>query len=302
VSQSVYLAACAIFRDEAAYLSEWLAFHRAVGVEHFFLYDNLSADSSQAVLEPWVRAGLVTFVEASSSFGAGAQARAYADALERARDRARWLAFIDIDEFLFTPERDSLSEVLVEYERHPGVVANWQIYGSSDFETRPPGFVIENFVQRARTTWVRNRRVKSIVDPARTNRSIGPHFFEYARGELAATENHEPVRVITSRNTTRRFKRRLERLPVVDVDPFAIHRSSVGRVSVRRLRINHYAVKSKQEFTTKIARHAQSDNGAGTGPRVACRYFTYHDRNEVRDPILCRHLPRLAAVLDGLPN
>src|SRR6185312_2800453 len=36
-----YLAACAIYRDEAEYLAEWLEFHRLVGFERFYLYNNL---------------------------------------------------------------------------------------------------------------------------------------------------------------------------------------------------------------------------------------------------------------------
>jgi hypothetical protein len=55
-----YLSICATFKDEAPYLPEWTEFHRRVGVEHFFLYDNLSTDGSREVLEPWVHAGLVT--------------------------------------------------------------------------------------------------------------------------------------------------------------------------------------------------------------------------------------------------
>lgn len=39
-----YLSIGAIFKDEAPYLAEWIEFHRLVGVEHFFLYDNLSTD------------------------------------------------------------------------------------------------------------------------------------------------------------------------------------------------------------------------------------------------------------------
>ena len=49
-----YLVACAIFRDEAPYLAEWIAFHRLVGVEHFFLYDNGSTDDPRAVLDPLI--------------------------------------------------------------------------------------------------------------------------------------------------------------------------------------------------------------------------------------------------------
>ncbi len=35
-----YLTLCAIFRDEADYLDEWLRFYDLVGVERFVLFDN----------------------------------------------------------------------------------------------------------------------------------------------------------------------------------------------------------------------------------------------------------------------
>jgi hypothetical protein len=169
---------CSVFRDEAAYLAEWIELHRLVGVEHFFLYDSFSGDSSRTVLNPWVRAGVVTLTDCSNPHGAAGQAWVYADALERARGRTRWLAFIDIDEFLFSPQMGMLAGLLPDYEIHPGVVVNWQVYGSSGLDTSQPGLVIETFVKRAPTNWVRNRRVKSIVDPARALRSRGSHFFE----------------------------------------------------------------------------------------------------------------------------
>jgi hypothetical protein len=38
------IAICAIFKDEAPFLLEWLAFHRMIGVDLFVLYDNGSND------------------------------------------------------------------------------------------------------------------------------------------------------------------------------------------------------------------------------------------------------------------
>ena len=35
---------CAIFKNEAKYLREWIEFHKIVGVEHFYLYNNFSTD------------------------------------------------------------------------------------------------------------------------------------------------------------------------------------------------------------------------------------------------------------------
>jgi glycosyltransferase involved in cell wall biosynthesis len=225
----------------------------------------------------------------SIPFEQGGQSWAYADALKRARGCTRWLAFIDLDEFLFSPGGAPLPNVLKDYEQHPGVVVNWQVYGSSGLTTRPDGLVIESFLTRAMTQWVRNRRVKSIVDPARALRPIGPHFFEYADGALAVTENHEPVRVIERRAWTRRIRRSLSRLPLIQADPYAVRDSSVKHVSVGHLRLNHYAVRSRQEFEQKTVRHGSS--------RMAPRYFAYHDRNEVHDPALIVYASQVRARL-----
>jgi hypothetical protein len=289
---SAYLSICAIFKDEAPYLPEWIEFHRLVGVERFFLYDNGSTDGGREVVEPWVRTGVVSVAECSIPLGEGGQGWAYADALRRARGRTRWLAFIDLDEFLWSPGRALLPDVLRDYERHPGIVVNWQVYGSSGQSTASDGLVIERFVRRARTGWVRNRRVKSIVDPQRAVRPIGPHFFEYQDGALAVTEDHEPVRVIERRAWTRRMRRRLVRLPLVETDPYAMRHSSANRVSVGRVRLNHYAVRSRQEFEQKTARHGSS--------RMAPRYFAYHDRNEVHDPALASYASEVRARLAAL--
>ena len=47
----IALAVCAIFRDEARYLAEWVSFQRVQGVERFYLYDNRSADDWRSELE-----------------------------------------------------------------------------------------------------------------------------------------------------------------------------------------------------------------------------------------------------------
>src|SRR5687768_9080374 len=54
-----YLSVCSIYRDHAEYLREWIEFHRLVGVERFFLYDNESSDDHREVLAPCVERGIV---------------------------------------------------------------------------------------------------------------------------------------------------------------------------------------------------------------------------------------------------
>ena len=54
---------CGIFKNEGKYLREWIEFHKIVGVEHFYLYNNNSEDNFREILEPYIEDGLVTLVE-----------------------------------------------------------------------------------------------------------------------------------------------------------------------------------------------------------------------------------------------
>src|SRR3954453_4443413 len=53
------LAVCAIFRDQARYLAEWVSFHRIQGVERFYLYDNRSTDDWRSELQSEIEGGIV---------------------------------------------------------------------------------------------------------------------------------------------------------------------------------------------------------------------------------------------------
>jgi hypothetical protein len=179
--------------------------------------------------------------------------------------------------------------VLREFEEHPGVVVRWQVYGSSGARHASAEPVIGRFTRRAPTAWIRNRRVKSIVDPAQTLGPVNSHHFAYAGGALAVTERKEPVSVRPGSPLKKRL-RPLYRLlgPAIrNVDPFSRNDISNRTVSVDRLRINHYPIKSREEFLRK-ARFKREKRRYD-----AIDYFAYHDRNEVFDPILQRYLPAL---------
>ncbi|MFM6204524.1 glycosyltransferase family 92 protein, partial [Planktothrix sp.] len=51
------LSVCAIIKDEASYLIEWLEFHKLVGVERFYLYNNNSTDHTTDLLQSYIRSG-----------------------------------------------------------------------------------------------------------------------------------------------------------------------------------------------------------------------------------------------------
>lgn len=137
------LAIAAIFKDEAADLEEWLQFHSGVGVDHFILYDNGSSDNFREVLAPWLGAGRVTLVD----WPRGHQCAAYNHSIRGFRGRCRWIAFIDLDEFLFSPATRYLPTALQDYKSNAAIFVYWILFGSSGHETRPGSYVLDAFTQ-----------------------------------------------------------------------------------------------------------------------------------------------------------
>ena len=92
------LAFVLIAKNEAPYIKEWLDFHIKQGVSHFIIYDNESTDNFREVLEPYIKSGLVTY---SVIRGRRRQHDAYNKAVHDFRQKFRYMAFIDADEFMF---------------------------------------------------------------------------------------------------------------------------------------------------------------------------------------------------------
>jgi hypothetical protein len=219
-----YLSICAIFRDEARYLREWIEFHRLVGVERFFLYDHGSVDDPYGVLAPYAEAGIVEVTDWPAS--PPAQIKAYEHFLKRRRDASRWVAFIDLDEFLFSPTVRPVAEVLRDFEDVPGVGVNWCSFGTSGHRTPPDGLVIESYVRRTGRYRI-NRHIKSVVDPAQVRCFCKPGFFMFFEGETV-DERHRPV----------------------GGPPYG----ATEEVSFELLRLNHYTTRSEEEYRRKLAR------------------------------------------------
>jgi hypothetical protein len=259
-----YLAVCAIYRDEAPYLAEWVEFHRLVGVERFFLYDNGSVDDHRASLAPYLEEGVVTLHSWPRYPG---QLQAYEHCAFHYRDDARWVAFLDLDEFLFAPAAAPVPDVLREYEDFAAVAVNWAVFGNSGHETKPDGLVTESYLWRVHDDGEPNRLVKTIADPRHITRCRNPHYFFYEEGRYAVDERRRPV-------------------------PFARSESP----SFERLRINHYFTRSDEEFLRKL-RKGKADQLVGRPHGIAHYREMGPERNQVRDEAILAYLPRLRKAL-----
>ena len=227
-----YLAASTIYRDDAAYLPEWIEFHRLVGVERFFLYDNGSTDDHRRVLAPYAAEGIVVVHEWPHAFlGHNGRPRAIFTAFEDCCGRhagdARWIAFLDVDEFLFSPTGASLPDVLRDYEEFPGVLVSRAEFGPSGHVTQPAGLVIESYLQRRALRPDDEVEHKSVVNPAGVARCLSAHSFVHRDG-LPVNEDRRPVDT----------RERITHSPL----------------TWSRLRVHHYWSRSEEERRRKAER------------------------------------------------
>lgn len=197
--KSYELAICAIFKEEALYLKEWIEFHKLQGVEHFFLYNNNSSDEYLEVLAPYIKKNEVTLVDWNYSYNPleqkgnrtpwlDIQSSAYKNCIELYGNKAIWIAFIDVDEFLFCPAGARLPDFLLPYKEYGGLCVNWLLFGTSFLEDIPPGsLMIEALTRCAPTLENRNRGMKSIVQPCYVIGCKNAHSFMYKEGFFAIT-------------------------------------------------------------------------------------------------------------------
>ncbi|WP_068471350.1 glycosyltransferase family 92 protein [Candidatus Protochlamydia phocaeensis] len=194
------LVICALFHNEAFFLKEWIEFHKLQGVQHFYLYNNLSTDNYLEILTPYIEAGEVDLidwpVETSNQkdYMNNLQLPVYQHALALVKHKAKWAAFLDLDEFLFPVKHAHLCELLEDYADYAGLAVNWQVYGTSWLDALPPdGLIIENLILKSDERWEMNRIVKLIVQPAYVECIPNPHFFIYKDGCFAVNTSKIPL-------------------------------------------------------------------------------------------------------------
>lgn len=221
-----YLSVACIAKNEGPYLREWIEYHKIVGVEKFYFYDNESDDDTKEILEPYIEDGTVVY---RYVVGRVMLIPVYQDAILRTRGKSRWLAIIDPDEFIVPIEKDTIPEFLKDYEEYPGVGINWMCFDGNNHETKPTehgGLVTVNYtrVVKDHNKFAADRFTKCIVNPNEVIYCNGPHNYKY-KNYQTVTENYE---MFSSSRTK-------------------LHSS-------QKIKINHYFRKSREEFEKKTVK------------------------------------------------
>ena len=275
------LSIAAILKNETRYIEEWIAYHRIVGVDHFYLYDNESTDDFFNTIKSYIDDGVVTY---TSYPGNEVQLAAYNDAIKNYGHLTDYMAVIDGDEYIVPVDEKStipemIDEIMDDYYHKAarldikagGVGINWKMYGTSGHKEPVGGLLTENYLYRADDRFPENSHIKTVFNPRTVmGYTWTTHIPSFKNGYAAITE----------------------------------HGSYLANCHVfydahyDKLQLNHYYTKSEAEFFEKLRRgwpdqpHKEFDDKyirSELEKRSRC--------NEVYDPIMLRYSDRIRELM-----
>ena len=267
------VAVCAIVRNENRYLREWVEWHKGLGVEKFFIYDNghgndenprdVIGDDPKVVIFDW------------RDRDGNTQCEAYDECYREHGSEFDWMGFIDIDEFVQSemPLPDVLNTIEADV-----VAFSWRMMtdnGLVHYDDRP---VQERFTQPAEDMKPESQFVKSFVRGNIEGLSFDrdPHM------------PHHPS------------------LEVMNPDGGKAPQCSVGTGSREVAWIDHHFTKTAEEFAQKVSRSwpaIHDERIIEKEKNAANHFFRFNERTAEKEAILgVAAKPQPAAKADSKPK
>lgn len=258
---------CAIFLNEAPYIREWIEFHRIVGIDHFYLYNNMSTDEYMDVLNTYINEGLVTLIDWDIPHG---QISAYLDCVNRFSAETKWIGFIDLDEFV-VPRKNKIYDFLKQYDsKYGSVLIYWKTFGSSGKKDRElNGLVIEDFKKCWPKLEDQGKCFYNTTYPLSSPQKNGQGFYHICWTQING-KNVPPINIYGKFSL-----------------PEGIQRATKAEVEIQ---INHYLTKSYVEYQKKIL---QPDATFKENTRTDMTFCYFDERATGSDNLINRYIPEL---------
>lgn len=198
------IAICCIAKYENLYIREWVEYHKSIGVDRIYIYDNNEPDGERLedVIGDYIKDQFCIIVDFRGKVAS--QLDAYSDMYQKYGTYYDWIAFIDCDEFLtigdnYTPK--NLKSVLNSsvYQNFHMIHINWMCYGDCGALDYEDGNIQERFPEPIKPLdfcsyydFPENNHVKTIMRGNLSNVNfVSPHFMivPYCRCCNAKGEN-----------------------------------------------------------------------------------------------------------------
>lgn len=274
-------------RNDGAYAPEWIAHHLAAGFDRMLVFSHDNTDATGEVLDALAADPRVRHV----SFSPKGKKSVQWQALKLAQDHdwlqdADWAMFFDCDEFLCLPKGGTVRDLIAELEAEQGafdaLALPWRLYGSNGQERRGEGLTPERFTRAAPMDlhFPMGHLFKTLHRPS-AFRALGVH--------RPRAKKSKPARWLGPEGAE---------LPQGFVaQDGAISLYGIGQ-GTRKAWLNHYSLRSTEEFVAKRARglpnHMERE--------IGLTYWTERNWNSQDAPEILPMLPASRAELACLPD
>jgi hypothetical protein len=171
----------AILKDEEPFLDEWILYHRMLGIDHFYLYDDNPLFPLKEFLLPYK--DFVTVINwyglGKSIEGRSNQVKAYTHALKNYAINYDWVVYIDGDEFIVLRKNRNLKDYLTGFKHVSSISLNWYLFGHNGYFDNPDGPITSSLTRRMKVPY---NEVKSLTRPKAISQIITPHFCKLKYG------------------------------------------------------------------------------------------------------------------------
>ena len=185
----IYLAAT--LRNEEPFLDEWIIYHKMIGIDHFYLYDDCESLPLEKLVEPYKEYVTVIpwYTGHEDMLGRNRQTKAYEHSIMTFGDGYKWVTFIDGDEFIVLEKHDHLSEFLATFTDAGRIFLNWYVFGHNGYYDDPPGLITSLLTRRMKNPSI---RYKSITRINLIEAILSVHRCEVPRGTYTVDANNTP--------------------------------------------------------------------------------------------------------------
>ena len=261
-------------RNEAAFLLEWLAHHRAVGFTDFLVFSNDCQDGTDRMLDRLADLGWLSHVRNDGPHDKGGiqfTALKRADRMKQVR-KADWILALDIDEFVNIHAGDgTLPALLAALPEATAITLTWRLFGNADivrYQDRP---VTETFTRCA---------PEIIYWPWRAAMFKTLYRNDGTYGRLGVHRPRSPDRARLAQ--ARWFDGQGRELE----EQFKTKRlfNTYGRPNFRHVQLNHYPLGAMESFVLKAdrGRAVHSDHMLDVDYWVERNFNTDTDRSILR--------------------
>ncbi|WP_321828901.1 glycosyltransferase family 2 protein [Thalassovita sp.] len=272
-------------KNEAPYIVEWVAYHRAMGVDNFLIYTNDCSDGTSEMLDRLQEMGVLQHRNNDNWKGNSPQQYALNQAQkEPVLKNAEWIAHIDVDEFINVRcGNGTLQDFFDRVPDATNVAMTWRLFGHNGVTELADDLVVgqfdtcaPKFCPKPHTVWGFKTMFKNI-------------------GAYEKISCHRPNKLDED------FKSRVKWVngSGIDMTREAAEkgwRSSKKSIGYDLIQLNHYALRSAESYLVK----RQRGRALHVDRSIGLNYWIRMDWSDFKDVTIQRNLPRLRAEYDRL--